>query len=457
MIVAQHPASPKLYATLSQSLGLCHPQLEAASGRSMAKVSLAQASPTQDARDECSQAAERLAPSRWAYRSQDFLLFMLGNLISWVGDWMDLVALNWAVLALSGSGLQLGLINACRLVPVFALSVPAGIMADRFDRRRLLLWLQSGTMALTFLLGAVVMARGPFLQFAVIVAVRASLSAMVLPIRSALLPALVPREALASAVASQTAVMSLSRIIGPAIAGALLLVVPIEAVFWINGASFLAVLWTLVAVDAGAHSSPVASRSRSGLSEAIAYIRGDGAVQSLLILAIVPMVFGFPYSSLMPLFVHDLLNLGPGGLGALLAIAAAGAMTGSIWLFFPRYGDRAGRTMVVSTLVFGLSLLAFTASRTFAFAAVSMFLTGLAGQVYRTTSRISLQSKLPDQLRGRILSIALMDRGFIPIGAILIGTVADIAGVAWAGVMMGCGCLIVTLAVVALRRQVWLL
>jgi hypothetical protein len=266
---------------------------------------------------------------------------------------------------------------------------------------------------------------------------------------------LVSREALASAVASQTAVMSLSRIIGPAIGGALVLVVPIEAVFWINGASFLAVLWTLVLVRTDALAHPVQASRRYDLREAIDYIRADRAVQSLLILAIVPMVFGFPYTSLMPLFARDLLHLGPAGVGVLLSVAAAGALAGSSWASIPGFGARAGRTMVTATLVFGLSLLAFTASRSFVVAAVAIFVTGLAGQMYRTTSRITLQSTVPDRLRGRILSIALMDRGFIPAGAVLIGTVADRSGTSAAGILMGCGCLIVTLAVVGARRQVW--
>jgi predicted MFS family arabinose efflux permease len=382
---------------------------------------------------------------------------MAGNLISWIGDWMDLVALNWAVLVLSGSALQLGLINACRLLPVFVLSLPAGMLADRLDRRRLLLWLQSGTMILTFVVGALVLIRGAFPLFALVVAVRASLAAMALPIRSALLPTLVSRQALASAVASQTAVMSLARIVGPALSGVLLLFVPIETVFWINGASFLAVLWTLAAVKTASAPPAVSPRSRSAVGEAVAYIRSDGAVQSLLLLAVVPMVFGFPYTSMMPLFARDLLQCGPTGLGVLLAVAAAGALTGSVALSLPGFATRAGRTMILATLLFGLSLLAFTVSRTLPLAVLAIFLAGLAGQAYRTTSRITLQTKVPDQLRGRILSIALMDRGFIPVGAVLLGAVADVAGAAWAGAVMGGGCLIVTLAVVATRREIWTL
>jgi len=391
----------------------------------------------------------------WVFRSREFRLFMLGNLVCWIGDWMDLAALNWAVLALTGSAVHLGLINACRLVPVFAMSLPAGILADRMDRRRALIWLQCGTMVLTFLLGALVMMRCQFWIFGLVVAVRASLAAMVLPIRNALLPALVSREAMAGAVASHTAGMNLARIIGPAIGGALLLAVPIEMLFWINGVSFIAVLWTLIVIKGGELPRPSSGRASSGIHEALDHVRNDGVIKSLLILAIVPMVFGFPYTALMPLFARDLLHLGPAGFGVLLSISAAGALAGSTWLSIPHFRLRAGRHLIGSSIGFGLSLLLFVASPTFMAAAGSIFLVGLCSQVYRTTSRITLQDNVPDHLRGRILSIALMDRGFIPLGAILIGCVAEFAGAANAGVLMGASCVLATLAVIAIRRSIW--
>lgn len=146
----------------------------------------------------------------WVFRCRPFRIFMVGNLISWIGDWMDLAALNWAVLTLTGSAVQLGLINVCRLVPVFAMSLPAGVVADRMDRRRALIWLQGGTMMLTFLLAALVGMRCRFSILALVVAVRASLAAMVPPIRNALLPALVSRQCMPAAVASHTAGMNLA-------------------------------------------------------------------------------------------------------------------------------------------------------------------------------------------------------------------------------------------------------
>ncbi len=381
---------------------------------------------------------------------------MAGSVVSWVGDWMDLAALNWAVLEMTGSPLDLGLINACRLIPVFALSLPAGVLADRYDRRQLLIAITAGTMALTFVVGLLVAAHSPFWMFALAVTLRSVLAAMMPPVRNALLANLVPVSALGSAVASQAAMLNLARIIGPAIAGALIAVMPMPRVFWINGASFLAVLWTLIVVRPETmQESKRKSRPLADVQEAVRYIFDDRAVQSLLILAVVPMIFGFPYTALMPLFAKDLLDLGPVGFGILLSVSAVGALAGSTWLSIRGHSRGAGIWLIGSILAFGISLLVFVSSQIFVIASVAVFLVGLTSQIYRTLSRILLQHRVPDHLRGRILSIALMDRGLIPLGAILIGAVAEWGGTRQAGIVMGAGCILITLTVAGLRREVW--
>lgn len=391
-----------------------------------------------------------------ALRYSQFRLFMAGSFVSWVGDWMDLAALNWAVLTLTGSAVALGVINACRLVPVFALSLPAGVLADRHDRRRLLIVLHLGCMVMTLVVGGLVATRSPFWLFAVAVTLRSLFASGMPPVRNAMTPNLVPAAALPSAIAGQTAVMNLSRIIGPALAGALLAVVSMESVFWINGASFAAVVLSLCLLrpDVRRDAAPC-RRMRTDLHEAVTFVRHSPAVQSLLILAVVPMIFGFPYTPLMPLFAQELLHLGPGGFGALLAVSGAGALTGSAGLSLRRAVRRPGRWLIVSILVFGAALLAFVLARGAVWAGVAMFVTGLASQIYRTMSRITLQAEVPDALRGRILSIALMDRGLIPLGSVLLAAIADRAGVLAAGLVMGSGCIAVTLAVLAARRDIW--
>ncbi|HVF01641.1 MAG TPA: MFS transporter [Rubrobacteraceae bacterium] len=397
----------------------------------------------------------RSSPTRFALRSRSFGIFAAGNLVSQAGEWMTLVALNWAVLEFTGSALYLGLINACRMVPAFLLSVPAGVLADRSDRRKLLILLQTGIMPLTFCVGYLLAVASPFWLLAVVVTLRSVLMAVVIPVRNSLIPNLVLESQVASAVAVDSAVRNLSRILGPAIAGTLLAVMEVANVFWISGCSIVAVLLSLIIVRPEFDRDAVSSNMKADLQEAALYVKTSPTVQSLLILAVVPMVFAFPYTAMMPLFAEDLLQLGPEGLGFLLSVAAAGALVGSAWLSLGSETQGAGKWLVCSTIGFGLFLLLFMLAQTLLTAAVMMFLVGLASATYRTMSRVTLQIRVPDRLRGRILSIALMDRGLMPLGAILIGAVAEWAGALWAGVFMGGGCVAVTLAVLAARRQIW--
>ena len=402
----------------------------------------------------------RSPPTRFALRSRSFGIFAAGYLVSQTGEWMTWVALNWAVFETTDSALYLGLINACRMVPALLLGVPAGVLADRSDRRKLSILLQAGVMPSTFCVGYLLAAESPFWLLAAVVTLRSSLMAVAVPVRNALIPNLVQESQMASAVAVDTAVRNLSRILGPAIAGALLAVTEVANVFWISGFTIAAVLLSLFLVrpqsdEADAGTDVVSNSLGADVREAAVYVKNSPTVQSLLILAVVPMVFAFPYTAMMPLFAEDLLRLGPGGLGVLLSVAAAGALVGSTWLSLGGEAQGAGRWLVCSIVAFGLFLLLFMLAETLATAAVAMFLVGFASATYRTMSRITLQTRVPDRLRGRILSIALMDRGLMPMGAILIGAGAEWAGALWAGVVMGGGCVAVTLAVLAARRQIW--
>jgi MFS transporter, DHA1 family, staphyloferrin A biosynthesis exporter len=397
----------------------------------------------------------RFSPARSALRSRCFGVFAAGNLVSQSGEWMTLVALNWAVLEFTDSALYLGLINACRMVPAFLLSVPAGVLADRSDRRKLLILLQAGIMLPTFCVGYLLAADSPFWLLAVVVTLRSVLMAVVTPVRNSLVPNLVPENQVASAVAVDSAVRNLSRIVGPAIAGTLLAVMEVADVFWISACSIVAVLLSLFVVHPESNRDAVSNNIKADIQEVAVYVKNSPSVQSLLILAVVPMVFAFPYTAMMPLFAEDLLQLGPEGLGILLSVAAAGALVGSAWLSLGSETEEAGKWLVCSIIGFGLFLLLFMIAETLVTAAVTMFLVGLASAIYRTMSRVTLQTRVPDRLRGRILSIALMDRGLMPLGAILIGAVAEWAGALWAGVVMGGGCVAVTLAVLAARRQIW--
>jgi MFS transporter, DHA1 family, staphyloferrin A biosynthesis exporter len=393
--------------------------------------------------------------SRFAFHTKTITIFMSGSFISRVGDWMDLVALNWAVLQLTNSPIHLGIMNACRLVPIFLLSVPAGIMADRFDRRKLLIWLQIGMMLLTFCLGFLLEESPSFWLFAFIVTIRSMLAAMDPPVRNALIPNLVPHSSMASAIAINTMIINLSRMIGPAIAGILLGMTDLANIFYINAWGTFAVLISLYIIRTNFHPiKKKVEREKITLKEAVEFVKNKPSVQSLLILAIVPMVFGFPYTTMIPLFARELLHIGPEGFGILLSISSVGAIMGTTLLSIGREINESGKWLIFSIVGFGLSLLLFIGTTNLIIAGVAMFLVGFTSHTYRTLSRITLQKQVPDHLRGRILSIALMDRGFIPLGALLIGAIATSLGIHWAGNVMGFGCILTTLIIIMSRKQI---
>lgn len=394
-------------------------------------------------------------PKRFALRSRSFTVFAGGNLVSQTGEWMTWVALNWAVFDITGSALYLAVINACRLVPAVLFSVPAGVLTDRSDRRKLLFVLYAAVMFSTLGVGFLLAAGSAFWLLAVVVTLRLVFMAAVIPVRNSLIPNLVPEGQVASAVAIDTTTRNLARIAGPAIAGVLLAVTEVANVFWGAASSIMVVLLSLFVIRPQSNRDAVSNNIRADIREAAVYVKNNPSIQSLLLLAVAPMVFAFPYTAMMPLFANDLLQLGPEGLGILLSVAAAGALTGSVWLSLGGETEGAGKWLVGSTIGLGLFLLLFVFAESLLTAAVMMFLVGIASATYRTMSRVALQTRVPDRLRGRILSIALMDRGLMPLGAILIGAVAEWAGALWAGVVMGGGCVAVMLAVLAVRRQIW--
>ncbi|HEY9857650.1 MAG TPA: MFS transporter [Stenomitos sp.] len=378
--------------------------------------------------------------------------FMAGSLVSRVGDWMDMVALNWATMQHTHSALALALINACRVAPVFLMSLPAGILADRHDRRRLLIGVQAGTMALTVAIGFLVKAHGAVWGLALLVIVRSCLAAMDGPVREALLPSLVPSGYVARAVALNQAQFHLARAIGPMLAGLLLSVAPLETAFWISAVTSLAILAALLPLKP---SLPLRhpTRAPGGIREAVRFVRDRPSVQVVLLLAIAPMVFGFPYTSMMALFAHDLQHLGPAGLGGLMAASALGAFVGSAGLGYGSDRMPGRMSMVASVAGFGIALMFFACSRNWNAAACALLLAGFAGHRNRTQCRIALQLEVPDELRGRVMALALMDRGFIPLGAMLIGAIAQGAGAWWGAMAMGGGCVATALVALAARPR----
>ena len=376
--------------------------------------------------------------------------FNAGFLSARIGEWLFTVALNWAIFVQTESPLLLAVINACRLLPNLFLSVPAGVIADRFDRKRLNSLNSILNAILTAAVGAVLFLGLPFWCCALLVVLRAMVTAAEGPWRNAFLCNVFAGDRLKAAVAQNASVMNLGRIIGPVLAGATLAVWGSFPTFLLAAAISLGYTWALQTMpgeDLGV-CKPRKQDAELSLKETLAEYPD---LKRLLLLAIPVMFFGFPFTAMLPMITEEILKLGSQEFGTLLAVSAAGALLAST-----RLSLRPGVSTWANTrnyaLYFGLSLLGLSVVEGFYSAALVLFVVGYFGQAYRSCSRMLYQEIVPREKAGRLLGLALMDRGIIPVGGLLVGAVAEKIAPGAGVVLMGAGCFICVLLFFPLRR-----
>ncbi|MGM0750792.1 MAG: MFS transporter [Bacillota bacterium] len=391
-----------------------------------------------------------------ALKSRPFRRFLYGSFFVRSTDWMDLTILNWIVYEWTHSAVALGIVNACRLLPVFLFSVSAGVAADKYNRRNALLILYSGIFLSTISIAVIIGLQASFYLLLFAITIRSIFMSYEVPIRNAMLSDIVPIEMLGSAITLQTTCINVARMLGPAFAGVLL--GHFTAGDVMIGVSFgtLLVILSLMTISTPQRLKGVTeTKGKKSLTETFHYIKGEPGISGIMLVAVAPMIFGFPYTTMLPIISKELMGLGPAGFGLLLSISSAGAIaaTGILTFRQPRMG---GRWLILSSLAFGTTLILFTVmSRYYYIALGFMFLVGFASQYYRTLSRVLIQVKVADEFRGRVLSIALMDRGYIPLGAILIGFIASSFDAYTAGLSMGIGTVLFTIIVVRSNRSLW--
>ncbi|MBS2968167.1 MFS transporter [Metabacillus sp. KIGAM252] len=384
-------------------------------------------------------------PAASAFRSKGYRLFYASGFASRLWEWADFTVLNWAVLQMTHSPLYLGLVNVCRLIPIFLFSLTGGILADRFPKKLLLLISQLLMFGSTVWL--ISEWGGPMPLILSIVFIRSAIQSIEAPIRNAYVADLTQKEQLTSAVAHYSSMIHLARLIGPAAAGVLLGSMAPEPLFTLI-LGLLLISWTVMLFVPPGSAVPVKKDKpkNSSLKDAITYVKKDTCIQGLLLLSVIPMTFGFPYSSMLPIFADSLMDIGPEGFGLLLSLSSFGAIIGT-WILSAGWIRASHWTMIGSSVLFGLFIIGMimAAESTYLLFTI-VFMMGLFGQVYRTLNRISLQHYVPSHYRGKILSIALMDRGFISLGTMMFTLLAE-WNVYWSGILMGLSCCALTIVI----------
>ena len=360
---------------------------------------------------------------------RNFRLLWTGTIISQSGDWMDQIALHWLVYELTGSAFALGLVNLCRLTPILFFTLVGGVVADRVERRKLMFTTQTVAMVLALVLAVLVSTGVVELWMVLLVAVGRGIAlSFNLPARQSLISDLVPREILSSAIALNQATNNLTRVVGPAIGGILIATIGVAGAFYVNGLSFLAVLGGLALM----RFPPREVRQKKGILTELAgglrYIRGEPNIRTLVVLALVPMILGQPYMTMLTVFASDVLQVGGTGLGLLMACSGAGAVCGA--LFVASRGARGGRRrrMRIGLIAYGVTLFLFCLSPWLWLSAGTLLAVGFSQQVYNTQNNALVQEEVDSEYRGRVVSILFLNRGLVPLGTAIAGFGTDLWG-----------------------------
>ncbi len=377
-----------------------------------------------------------LADGARAFRHRNYRLFFGGQLTSLIGTWMQTVAQSWLVLQLTGDPFMLGVVAAAQFLPVMFLGLFGGLIADALPKRRTLLATQTVKMALSFTMFALVASDAVEVWQVVGLALLGGLTNVFdMPTRQAFSVEMVGREDIANAVALNSAMFNGARIIGPAVAGLTIGALGVSTAFLIDAVSFIAVIVALLAMrEDELWSPPLMARPGSvaevmaGLREGLRYARDARLV--LLAIAVVGLVatFGMNFPVIIPALAQDVLHSDASGYGFLMAASGIGSLTAALSIAFSRRA-RPG-WIVAGAIAVGLGEIALAASGTFAFSMGLMFLIGFGAISMAATANTTIQLAVPDQLRGRTMSIyTTVFAGSTPIGGLLMGGIASRFGV----------------------------
>ena len=374
---------------------------------------------------------------------RNFRLFFVGQLISQVGSWMRMVAMALLVLKITDDGVAVGVLVAFQFLPVLLIGPWAGLVADRSDKRKLLLIVQSCLMGQSFVLASLAaMGNPPVWALYLVAFVGGIFTALDNPARRSFVTEMVPERNVQNAVSLNTALMTGSRIVGPAIAGLLVSTVGYTWCFLGDGLSYPAVLvglWLMRTEEL--RPPPLAARGRGQVRAGLRYVRSLPDLFVPLVMMTLVGTLAFNFSVVLPLFVKRSLDGSDAQFTLLFSAMSVGSMAGALWSAQQTVVRL--RHIVVATFAYGVAMLALAAMPTLATAFPAAVLVGVASVVFMTTSTSMLQLRADPSMRGRVLALqAMVFLGSTPIGGPIVGAVCERFGARAGLAVGGVGCLV---------------
>ncbi len=364
-----------------------------------------------------------------ALRHRDFRLYWTSLFISNIGSWMQITAISWLLYDLTDSPFQLGLNGIFRAVPTICFGLFGGTLADRYDRKRLLLVTQIA-LTLIALLFAILAQTGLIRVWHIYALTLASAIVGTLdgPARQALLPALVPRSILPKAIALNSLLWKGTVLIGPALAGIAISTVGTDGAFYANAASFLAVIVALILMRASSSGSGRAGHFLKDLNEGVSYVLSQNIILGVMAMEATSSIFGLD-QAMLTIFARDVLQVGASGLGFLQSARGLGAILGSGLLLSLGQPRSQGKILLLSAIVCGGSFALFGLSNSFPLSLFLLLILGATDTIWGATRNTILQLKATEAMRGRVMGVFnLTNRGLNPLGQTETGLVVPIVG-----------------------------
>jgi MFS transporter, DHA1 family, staphyloferrin A biosynthesis exporter len=357
-------------------------------------------------------------------RYRDYRFLWVGTLFMSAGQMVQQVTLGWLVYDLSGSAVLLGLLQGVRALPSLFIGPVAGVMVDRFDRRKMLMLLQL-ILTVTAMAMGVLVGSGAVQVWMVFVfgVITAGAWAINQPLRQTLVSRVVPRTEVPNAVALTSVAFNIIKVVGPAVGGVLIAVFGPSGNFFVQSAAYIGVLISIGFMHLPSQGSTSRRTSVMGnLREGLRYAWRTPAIAGLLVAGLVPSVMANPYQSLMPVFAKDVLGMGPEALGLMLAAPGIGAVLFTLALAsFTHLVPRKGVMMLCAMGMMGGFLVLFSRSTTLPMALLALVGVGGSQILYNANNMTLLQLLAPEELLGRVMSIYMINQGFSPAGALFAG------------------------------------
>ncbi len=373
-----------------------------------------------------------------ALRHYDFRLLWAGEFISTMGTYMQTVAIGWHLYLLTGSALQLGALGLFRAIPTIAFALVGGAFADSRDRRRVLLITQALMGGFSAILAiATATGNASVALIYILTLLTATASTFDDPARAALIPNLVPRNHLTQALTLNILARNIAAVVGPAVGGVAIATIGLSATYWLDAASFAAVIGALLAMRLRPKTPVVIGSGIQTVIEGLRFVRHNPVILSLMALDFLATLFASSLL-LMPIFADEILDVGESGLGLLYSASAAGAVAGGLVLSALPVAHRPGRMVLGAVAIYGASIVVFGLAPSFPIALAALAMSGVADTVSMTFRHTIRQLATPDALRGRVAAVHSVFSGGGPeLGNFQVGVTARLIGIQPAVVVGG--------------------